>query len=678
MLNRPLTYNPAVTMNTAYHFNDESLAYCSAESQMASSSLLSQGELCLLKGDLTGLDLFEKATQMDPCNPELFYRQGLALFEYGSEEGKEKALLLAGKKLKPALSIFPEHFDSWQAWGNALALLGLTYREHHYFLEAEEKLERAIALSEGKTADILADLFWDYGVVWMHIAIHSGEAHDWQKSMGSFQRACGLQELLPAEFWNDYGTACLHMSALVNDVRLNVKAINCFKHSVSISMSSFEGWGHLAKALQLLYGHTHDEDHFSQANECFAAAAHLRPQDTHLLIDWAIFLLESSRRHQDVKRLHACIEKCHRSHACDPKQPLVIAIWAEALALIGEISERLDLLSEAENKISEAVELSEEEDPEVWYSYGMILNSMGSYFGDLDYFFQAIEKFQFGLSLDRTRHRLWHAIGKAYAKVAEKDDDLDSSEKSVRFMAKALELYACSDYSIDYALALSQHGELKGDQKFLEEAILHYEHALQIQKNAIYIHPQWVFHYAEALDMLGDFYEDEAYYLRSIEILSHVLMIDPDFPRIHHRLALAYAHLGDLMGDLDHLHRAVHHFRLASKHEEENDQIILDWGMALINLGHHLHEADESDQLFRDAEHKLTQAAKLGNQHAYYHLACLYSILAEYDRAMHFVEKSHAFKALPPVEEILEDEWLDGLRQTSHFQEFLLNLKPNS
>ncbi len=153
--------------------------------------------------------------------------------------------------------------------------------------------------------------------------------------------------------------------------------------------------------------------------------------------------------------------------------------------------------------------------------------------------------------------------------------------------------------------------------------------------------------------------------------LSHVLMVDPDFPKIHHRLALAFSHLGELGNELEHFYRALHHFRLATKHEEENDQIILDWGVTLINITQNLHDAQETPLFYQEAEHKLTAAAKLGNEQAYYHLGCLYSLLEQYERSMHFIEKSHACKSLPPIDEVLDDEWLDGLRATSLFQNFL-------
>jgi hypothetical protein len=83
---------------------------------------LVQGELALLQGNLGALQLFEAATQLEPNNPQIWYRQGLAFFEYGSEEGKEKALLLASKYFKTSsrhgllgATIFYNSVDSTQS-----------------------------------------------------------------------------------------------------------------------------------------------------------------------------------------------------------------------------------------------------------------------------------------------------------------------------------------------------------------------------------------------------------------------------------------------------------------------------------------------------------------------------------------------------------------------------------
>ncbi len=69
------------------------------------------------------------------------------------------------------------------------------------------------------------------------------------------------------------------------------------------------------------------------------------------------------------------------------------------------------------------MELSEEENPEVWHSYAKTLFSWGLYFDDFDYYYQAIENFQEGLSFDRTRYQDWYGIAEVYARVGDTDDD---------------------------------------------------------------------------------------------------------------------------------------------------------------------------------------------------------------------------------------------------------------
>ncbi len=639
------------------------------------SFYLAQGELALLKGDLQGLELFERAAELAPCNAELFYRQGLALFEHGSIEGKEKALLLATKKFKISTQLASDYFEVWQAWGNALHLLGKTYKEHHYFLEAEEKLQKALQLIEDKTSDIYVELYWDYGKISTEIALHSGEAIDLQKALEAFQKAAGYPDQLPQEFWIDFGLASLEMASLVNDTRHIVKAIHCFKSAVALTLSSFEGWLLLARSMSLLYAHTHDEDHFTQAHEYFSAAAHLRPYSVELWHEWALFLLESGRRTKDLKRLRACLEKCQRGYVFNAKHAELLATWAEALATLGQLTDRIDLLYEAQNKITEAMDLSEEENPQVWHSYGQCLFSWGIYFNDLDYYYQAIEKFQEGLSLDRTRYQDWYGIAKVYAKVGDADDDIDACEKSVRFYAKAFDLKPISASYFEYGYVLSRLGEMKEDPQLLKQALSYFEYTLQTQKNALYMHPEWLYHYAINLDLLGDCHEDENAYQKSLEIFSQVLMIDPDFPRIHYRIGLAYSHLGEALGEMDHFYRALNHYRLALKQEEDNDFVILDWAITLINIAQHSYDKDLADQCHREAENKLMQAVRLGNEQAFYHLGCLFSLLGQFEKSLHFIQKSHDAKSLPCLEELLDDDWLEGLRMTASFQEFLSHLQ---
>ncbi len=673
----PVTYNIADPMHIDCLIPSGNPQTASEDRKRVAETLSLEGEQSLLKGDLNdGMSLFSSAIELDPDNAKIFFHQGLALYTYGLEAGKEKSLLLANKKFKKACLLLPDYFASWHMWGNALLHLGKTSKEYHYIQEAKEKLEKAISYSTGQPKEMISTLYWNYGKVASAIATHSTEALDWQIALDFFQKATSYRETLPAEFWQDFGEGHLQVSTCINDVRHCIKAIHCFKHALSSHPNTpSTGWESLSVALQSLYDYTHDEDHFSQANDCFATALRLRSDDAGLWLKWASLLCQAGRKMSDSKKVRASIEKCHRAHSLNPSDPHILATWGEALALLGELTERIDLLCEGQNKLSLAVEMDSEL-PTIWYSFGLCLNSFGRYFNDYDYHYQAIEHFQQGLSIDRRLHTHWQAIAATYSALGQLETDIDPYEKAIRFFCKAIDLQPNNSYYLfEYALCLLKIGEVTRNEKWFEHALAYFERALNIQKNAAYIHPDWLFHYARTLDLLGDYREEESYYTKAIEVFSHVLMIDPDFFQIHHHLALSFSHLGDLTGDIDNFYRALHYFRIASKQEEENDLLLVDQGITLINAAEHCSDRLEAENHYRDAELKLTQAAKLGNATAYYHLGCLYSLLRQYEKAMGFIEKADSFHALPPLEEILQDDWLDNLRSTAYFKDFLERLE---
>ncbi len=644
------------------------------EEQQKAEHFTAQGELRLLHDDPAGIDLFEVAVQLDKENPSLFYRQGLALFEYGSEAGREKALRIAAKKFRACTQLNPTFLPAWQAWGDLLSCQAIMSGQWRFFEQAQDKFAKALRLIDAKDTATAAELYWHHGFTLLELAKHSGEAVDYQKSIDAFQQASAHPENFNEEFWICFGRACKELGLRIGDIRLLVKALHCFKHAVTLAVGCYEAWRSMADTLHLLYERTHDEDHFSQANECYSAGAQLKPDAVEIWIDWANFLYQSGKRSHDLKRIRSAIEKCQRAAAIDRTHKHVLAIWAECLASMGELTERLDLLHEAFNKVSEASEISED-DLVVCLAHGNCLQAFGHYFQDIDYYYQAIEKWQAGLSHDRTSHRLWHAIGCTYLMVGTMESDLESIERACRFFNKACDLHASSVYYFDNALALSKLGEMQHKAEHLEHSIAFFEKALNLQKNAVYLHPEWLFYYACTIDILGDFHEDPSIYSRAIEIFSHVLTIDPDFPMIHHRLGLAFTHMGELLNELEYFQRALHCMRLAARRDEDNDQILLDWAIALINVAQYSADPAEADVSLREAELKLTQACKLGNLQANYQMACLNSLLGNYERAMRFIEKADEFDALPPVDELLQDEWLEGLRGTPYFREFLHRLE---
>ncbi len=642
-------------------------------------ALLSEGEYLMLRGRFSEAHTrFEQAIALAPTHAHVFLRQGLSLLDYGSQEKDEKSLILASQAFKKAHQIEPDSFATLHNWASALSQVGQIKNIPHFFAQAKEKYEKALPLASSQESSISADIHWEYGVNWMHIATHSEEACDWQCALQAYEKAAAHMHPMPADFWVDCGIASLAVAEKINDIRQVVKAINCLKYATTQEPSSLRAHTTLADALEKLYWYTHDEEHFALANDCYTSALKLAPEQAELWLKWASLLCMSGRKMRDVKKVRSAIEKCGLAQIHEPQNPLVLSLWGEALALLGELTERIELLYEGQNKIEDALEIAED-NPEVWYSSGMCLHSCALYFNDFDFYYQAIEKFQTGLSINRSLPKLWYAIATSYAAVGNLENDIEATERSIKFYQKAAAFNPCNSYlAIEYAFALAKLGEMLHNQEWLELALQQFEYTLNLQKNAVYLHPDWLFHYACTLDLIGDFHEDESYYTKAIEILSHVLMIDPDFPRLHHRLAQTFCHLGELMGEVDHFYRSIHHLRLALKHEDEDDQMILDWGIVLINIAQHAPPLVDIDQLYKEAEQKMTLAAKLGNAQAFYQLSCLYSLTYQYEKSFQFLMKADSFKALPPLEELLQDEWLDGLRTTTDFRAFVYALENRS
>jgi len=636
---------------------------------------LAQGELALLQGNLAALALFETASQLEPENGQIWYRQGLAFFEYGSEEGKEKALLLASKYFKYATQLEPQFFDAWVAWGNTLLQLGKFHAEHHFHLEAKEKYQKALELSGSQAADIVAELYWDYGIVWTEIAIHSGEALDLRLAIEAFQTALKLQEKQAPEFFHDCGKAHLEMGLLINDARYFFQAVQYLQQSVQISPTYFDGWELLAEVYSQLYINTLDERYVQKASQSYAQAVKLSGKNGDTWLSWAQILGEAGRLRQDIHLLRQSIEHCARGFILDNKNPLIIAQWVESLSWLGASVGRLDLLTEAEQKIIKFADVYPD-DPDLWHAYAVCLLCFGIYYEDADYYELAIEKLQYGLSIDRTSAEHWHTLATIHKLYADLTHHEDLLMRAGRFFARAIDLKpACPSVIFDAASCLLHFSEVTRDLPSLQKAISHLETLLQTHKDVVLHHPLWLVTYGKALEWLFEFSLEDAHLHHAIEVFTHVLLIDPDFDGVHHQIAQCNMALGHQTDDPEFYKKAISFFRLAARQEEENDHIWLDWGVCLIHLAETTLNTHFMQQLYWDAEQKITKAGRLGNSLAYYHLACLYSILEKTEESMTLIRKSLSLKVLPPMEELLEDEWLENVRNTESFVQFMSELE---
>jgi tetratricopeptide (TPR) repeat protein len=642
-----------------------------------SNLFLKQGQSLLLKGDKSGLDYFEVAESLDPKNSDMLYEMALSIAEYAEEEHREKALLCANKKLKKMLKLKPDFFPAYHVLASNLYQLGKRTEQHHYFLEAKEKFSQLLSYSDLIEKDMLYDIRVESALNLLEIGIKSEEICDFNQALELFEQA---KEMYPShlyEFWLHFGHVCLELAELIDDSRFYHKAIDCYSNSIRMSNQHYDQWFYLGVSLKNLYAYHHEEDYFSKASECFASCAKIDKTQADLWLEWSDLLLQSGRRLKDNKRLSAAIEKAQVGLSISKKDGLITAVLIESLSTLGILSDNINYLHEAENKVLD-LSATEELTPEICHAHGFCLFAFGKYFNDVDYYYQAIEKFQEGLSIDRTYHQLWYAIGHTYAVAANIENDPSMYQQAISFFKKALHHKNSTLYNYETGLSYLKLFEVDELKVTLQLALFYFEEAINKQSDTVYLHPEWLFHYAVALDAYADQTENEVYYIKAIEILSHVLVTDPDHPNIHHKMALVYTHFAELTQETELYTKALFHYKIAAQSSEENDILTLDWALTIVNYSDHISDSHEREAMLLDAEYKMIHSAKLGNVHSYYHLACLYSIMSDLDKAMHFMKKAKEFDALPQIDEMFEDVWLENLRECGSFKEFLSTLDQKS
>ncbi|MCB1213619.1 MAG: hypothetical protein KDK40_04895, partial [Chlamydiia bacterium] len=57
--------------------------------------------------------------------------------------------------------------------------------------------------------------------------------------------------------------------------------------------------------------------------------------------------------------------------------------------------------------------------------------------------------------------------------------------------------------------------------------------------------------------------------------------------------------------------------------------------------------------------------------HAHYQLACLYNRCGREESIIEHLEQARIKQGLPPVDEMIEDAYLDGFTETSAFKHFI-------
>ncbi len=649
----------------------------SDDRQLLGSLFVMLGEKQLAQGDQNADESFDLATKVTPDNHDIFCRIGTA---YAKVDQSLPSLKTAEIAFNHALKLQPLHFNSLVGLGNIYTNMGAFTNDSELFIKAQELFLQAREISQKEAQEEIAHLHWHWGVSEYFLGKYSGEAVDFYSSLDKFQKAAemGLQDKF---FWIAYGDALAELACLLGKDELFLSVVELYRNGVRQAFDFFEGWLSLGCTFHKLFDSYYAEDYFHQASECFKMASQINDNSSILWLKWAQLLATNGKIRHDLKLLGESFEKYAKADNLEPNSSLILGLWGEAMLLYGAQKEDIETLRLAQHKIMRSLEINSES-PETWYIYGCSFYELGRYFNQEDYYHQAIDKFQFGLSIKQNEPLLWYGLAIAYYAIGDIRSDVRWLEKSTLFFSRILEFkgHGFRPMWNDWGVTLMRLAEITGEKSYIEAAIEKFEQVVprnpeKWEEEGVDL--EWLYNYGCALDFLGDFTEEIEPYELAIQALSKVVQNDPEYTNARYNLALSLAHLADVAKDVESFHKSIEQFQILLTQDREDEMGWCDYGLTIIHLAQLIHDPIRPEQtvkFYEIAESKLMQSVALGSTQAFYHLACLHSLQGNYAASIHFLERAEATGMVLSLDQILHDEWLDGVRATPSFRTFINHL----
>lgn len=646
------------------------------EQEKLASLFVLQGNVLLHDNDKSFAEAYDMANTIAPNHLNFLLVQAKNL---SAQKLNTACLKRADSLLDLVFKLDPDNLYAHIIRGTIYGSLAIIHNEsQEYFFDSIHHLEKAESLP-GRDEHDNAEIHWNKGLCYYYLGRSSGEAVDFFKAVDSFKK---VQDQLKGntQFLCDFASAYTDLAVLTNRTELFSEAIALTEQVTKLDPMYYDGWLSQAIAYNHIFDATGDLYSFEKADECYMNAAKLAPDLTVLWAKWGTMQLSICRRKENTQLLESAIEKFQAADKLQPNNIMILNRWAEALIWLGSSTEQLHLIKEAEKKIIVCLEISPKI-PDLWHNLGFCYNEMGHYFKDTRYFLKAIESFQEGLNLNAKSQMLWYGTALSYYSIAEIEEDPTILEKALFCFSKVFENYEEYLPPIwnDFAIALIKMTELTNDISYIKRAITALEQQLRINEipEGAQVDPDWYYHYGCALHYLGDWECNVECYEKAISSLAKALEIDPSHPHANFNLAQSYSHLGELTSEIEYLQKALEYFQEALGKDSEDGYIWNEVGLVYINIAEIIKEPfhpERTQKLFEQAEAKFLKALSLGCLDALYNLACLYSLSGNFSAAMHYIEKAERSDMISSIDELLNDEWLEPLRDTEPFRNFIANL----
>lgn len=618
----------------------------------------------------------ERATEVAPFSAAIWYKKAMIL----SKDSEEDSILQAFIAFQEATTIQPDFFEAFYAWANLLAQSYITTEEPLLLSQAEEMFTKAEKLLPSPNnlpffPMTSARFYWHFGLVHFMISRRSQEASDISAALMKYQKAKSFG-LETDEFYNDYANALVEIGLLTNRKDLFFEAITYYQLSIEDKPEGGEEdeyvirYFNLGTCYHYLFSLEFKKEHFDNAEEFYKKAASIVPSYWKAWYKWGQLLLDGHRLWHEPTFLKPAVEKLSEAMQLSENVPMIVAYATRALALLGTYEEDLYLLQKAEEFLKKALK----EEPqliELLVSYGFLLMEMGSYFSDEAYYEAAIDKLEEAATLSEPAGFHLHLLAKAKNFLYEYQND-PKLVKDALHLFEVASTTDCRHYGAfynDWGIACLQLANISSDKRFLEKAEEQFEKAVLVQDK---ISVDWLFNYGTTLSCLGDLTDDERYYEKAAQALLAAVAADDSFTPAHLQLGTVYADFAELTQDKEFFYKAQAQFLKVIEQDPEDDAAYNELGITYLHLSEHIYTPDnEENRELQLAEENFFKALRLGNEAAYYNLSCLYCIKDNLPDAIQFFEKALSSSSLPPIEDIMHDDWLSKLRQTPYFKEFL-------
>lgn len=592
------------------------------------------------------------------------------------EEVAPSFFQLACEKLEEAQALEPQNTEVLSLLIHALCKLSEADASMASLKQAAQLFEKLKEATKDEEVFLCLE-----GKIGSLRASFSQEVSDYHQALVAFRRAEELG-VLKGEFFFDYAKTLFQIYQ-ISPLKEYLVEGQILLHQGLREVSNKRPLLHLALqfALEEFY-FSYDASAFEEAKRIyntFQKEERLDPKP-HFEMTKAILFQGWFLRNEEI--LEKVIERLEVLQKTFPNMPEGLYLSSLAHVHLGEIKEDLGDIRLGEKY---ALELMEKDASSLGLeAFGFACLALGHYFNEPDEFIKAYDTFL--EALDNWPHREEALLGLCSAQIyvgvyhhssqliAEAVDNLEKANLSQGYLAP----FFFKELGVSYFF-LSEDG--LSEEEDLIAAIDYMERALSFFDSYPYEDPDLLFHLGCASDFLGDvaLADNISYYEKAIESLQKSLCYREDDYEARAHLAIACSHLGEISQDSEKLEEASALFATLSEENPEDERVFLEWGIALMVLSQLMQDPNFLEASFpflQASEEKLKKSCSLGALQAFYHLSCLYSLAGDFATSLAFLEEGYRRECLPQLDEILIDEYLEGLRETVEFQNWIANKMP--